>query len=223
MIIIGIFRKDYYRHGAAGPEGKPAMHFIQETAKKVNTGATIALLLLGIWGLYHGIGQQAHGAPAYQINGYYLGATPEQLGITLETDPFQDEKYYEVESNGVRLFFIRVESTVRTYRIIKEEAVSQGSNIKTIQDSLKARYGTPDKQQIKTSSIKSNTSMTFSTMVKNKAIWNISATQEFIAEIESNRVVFELIDHAPEKSRPTKKTDAFEEEEFTGENWDPDY
>jgi hypothetical protein len=59
--------------------------------------------------------------------------------------------------------------------------------------------------------------------IKNKAIWNISETQEFIAEIESKRVVYELLDHNPEKSKPQQKAGAGEGGELSTEGWDPDY
>jgi len=48
--------------------------------------------------------QQAHCGPAYQISGFYLGATPDDVGVTVEIDPEQEEKYYEVEVGGVLLF-----------------------------------------------------------------------------------------------------------------------
>ena len=89
--------------------------------------------------------------------------------------------------------------------------------------SLKVKYGTPDKQQIKTSSVRPKNRASYITTVKNKAIWNISETQEFIAEIESKRVVYELLDHNPEKSKPQQNVGAGEEGEFSTEGWDPDY
>ena len=54
-----------------------------------------------------GLMQQAHCAPAYQISGFYLGATPNNVGVTVEIDPEQEEKYHEVEVVGVLLFFMR--------------------------------------------------------------------------------------------------------------------
>ena len=52
-----------------------------------------------------GLLQQAHCAPAYQINGFYLGATPDDVGVTVEVDPEVEEKYFEVEISGVLFFY----------------------------------------------------------------------------------------------------------------------
>ena len=63
------------------------------------------LLCSGLLNL--GLLQQAHCAPAYQISGFYLGATPDDVGVTVEIDPEQEEKYYEVETGGALLFFYK--------------------------------------------------------------------------------------------------------------------
>ena len=88
---------------------------------------------------------------------------------------------------------------------------------------LKDKYGTPDKQLIKTSSVRAKNKRTYSTSVKNKAIWNINDSQDFIAEIESEQVVYELVDNNPEKIIISKKPEINDEQEFRIENWDPDY
>jgi hypothetical protein len=166
-------------------------------------------------------GRQADCTRPFRISGYYLGATPEELGV--KDDDFSlDEKFCETETNGVHLFFIRVRNRLRAYRIIKEEAARQ-ENIKEILENLKARYGPPDKQQIKTSSDRPKYQMEFITTIKNRAIWNISAHQEFIAEIEDKKVVYELIDNNPENIEPAQKNDTPGGEEFSDENWNPDY
>lgn len=167
--------------------------------------------------------QNADSAESYQINGYYLGATPEEVNVRVDIDPLLEEKYYEVETkNEARLFFVRVRDNLRLYRIVKEEG-TKPNNVKLILDSLKAKYGTPDKQQIKTSSVRPKRQMNYVTTVKNRAIWNISETQEFIAEIESKRVVYELIDHDPENVKASPKPGSSSDEGFTIEGWDPDY
>jgi len=166
--------------------------------------------------------QQAHAVETFQINGFYLGATPDQLGVTVDADPMLEEKYYETEANGVRLFFVRLKDRLHVYRIVKEEGAVQG-NLTALLDNLKAKYGTPDKQQIKTSSIRPQNQKNYRTTVKNRAIWSISEAQEFIVEIESARIVFELIDHNPEAVKIIKKSDMPEDEGFTVEGWDPDY
>jgi hypothetical protein len=176
------------------------------------------LLNLGLW-------QYALCGPAYQISGFYLGATPDELGITIEIDPLVEEKYYEVETNGVRLFFIRNQRTLRLYRIIQEQAMDP-NKVTEVLDSLKAKYGTPDKQQIKTSGVRPKNKSKYITTVKNKAIWSISETQDFSAEIESKRVLYELLDHNPENIKPPGKIEASEASEGGGlstESWNPDY
>jgi hypothetical protein len=173
------------------------------------------LLNLGLW-------QYALCGPTYQISGFYLGATPDELGITIEIDPLVEEKYYEVETNGVRLFFIKNQSTLRLYRIVQEQAIDP-NNVTKVLDNLKAKYGTPDKQQIKTSGVRPKNKSKYTTTVKNKAIWNISETQDFIAEIESKRVLYELLDHNPEKIKPQGKIEASEGGGPSSESWNPDY
>ena len=52
-----------------------------------------------------GLLQQVHCAPAYQIIGFYLGATPDDVGVTVEVDPEVEEKYFEVEISGALFFY----------------------------------------------------------------------------------------------------------------------
>ena len=173
------------------------------------------LLIFSLW-------QQVHSTPFYQINGFYLGATPEELGVKGEKDFTLEEKYHEVETSGVSLFFIRIKDRFRVYRIVKEETTDP-KRTKSILDSLKEKYGTPDKQQIKTSSVRPQNQKKYTTIVKNRALWNISASQEFIAEVESHRIVFELIDHNPQHIKSINQSDSFDNDGFTTEDWDPDY
>ena len=84
------------------------------------------------------------------------------------------------------------------YRIVKEQAI-EPNKVSSVLNNLKKRYGMPDKQQIKTGSVRPRNRKAYTTTVKYKAIWNISETQEFIAEIESKRVVYELLDNDPMK------------------------
>ena len=174
-----------------------------------------ALLNLGLW-------QYVKCAPVYEISGFYLGATPEDVGVTVEVDPLFEEKYYEVEMNGVLLFFVQVKGALRLYRIVNEQAIGP-NKVKSVLSNLKAKYGTPDKQQIKTSGVRPRNKASYTTTVKNKAIWQISETQEFIAEIESKRVVYELLEHNPENIAPSQKGEAPEGEGFGTEGWNPDY
>ena len=180
-------------------------------------GAIIILLFLSL-----GTRSHVFAANVFQINGYYLGATPEELGVTVESDLNLEEKFYEAEENGVRLYFVRVQDRLHVYRIVKEEPVNQNT-IKSVLDKLKAQYGTPDRQQIKTSSVRPQNKMEFRTTVKNRAVWNISESEEFITEVESNRIVYELIDHDPEQIKGINKPDAIGEGEFSADGWDPDY
>jgi len=108
------------------------------------------------------------------------------------------------------------------YRIVQEEAI-KSNNVNAVLGKLKARYGIPDKQQIKTSGMRPKNRENYTTTVKNKAIWNISETQEFIAEIESRRVVYELLDHNPGNIKPLEKAEAPEDERLGTEGWNPDY
>ena len=169
-----------------------------------------------------GFGQQVQCASSFHIDGFYLGATPKEVNIKVETDPLQNEKYYEVESNDVRLFFVTVKGTLRLHRIVKTQAINP-NKIKSALDNLKGKYGTPDKQQIKTSSIRPPNRSSYITTVKNRAIWNISDTQEFIAEIESKQIVYELLDNDPENIKSSLKPGASEEGELGAEGCDPDY
>ena len=104
-----------------------------------------------------------------------MGATPEDTGVTVEIDPLLEEKYYEVETNGVLLFFVKVGETLRLSRIVQEEAI-KSNNVNDVLGKLKARYGIPDKQQIKTSGVRPQNRANYTTTVINKAIWNISET-----------------------------------------------
>ncbi len=88
---------------------------------------------------------------------------------------------------------------------------------------MKARYGTPDKQQIKTASVRPRNKASYTTTVRNKAIWNISETQEFVAEVESKRVVYELLDHDPESIKSPQNTETSENGGTSTEGWNPDY
>lgn len=193
------------------------MNFTAFFFSRYSAYVSIIILLLQILGFW----QHANGAEVFQISGYYLGATPEEVGVTVESSLTVEEKLFEVEAEDVRLFFIKVQGRLRVYRIVKEEGVKQGS-IKPLLDNLKAKYGMPDTQQVKTNSMKSFKGGV-SISVKNRAIWNISESQEFITEIESKRVVYELIDHSPEKIKSVKRPDSMGDGEFTGEGWDSDY
>ncbi|MEK6197114.1 MAG: hypothetical protein N2B58_02925 [Desulfobacterales bacterium] len=204
------------------PRKKDPMHMKSFALKAQNIFIAILILLFCGALLNLGYWQQANCAPAYHIEGFYLGATPEDTGVTVEIDPLLEEKYYEVETNGVLLFFVKVGETLRLSRIVQEEAI-KSNNVNDVLGKLKARYGIPDKQQIKTSGMRPKNRENYTTTVKNKAIWNISETQEFIAEIESRRVVYELLDHSPENIKPPEKTEAPEDERLGTEGWNPDY
>jgi hypothetical protein len=175
------------------------------------------LLTFGLW-------QPAISAPAYQINGFYLGATPDDMGVAIEVDQESEEKLYEVKTKGAHLFFIKIEETgeLRLYRIVKEQNI-RPDQVVSVLSSLKKRYGTPDKQAVKTNSIRPKSRTYYITTAKNKAVWHISETQDFITEIEKNRVVYELIDHNPENIRSPKQAEGQEDGGFGEEGWDPDY
>lgn len=192
------------------------------THKKQRVFWFILMLLFG--GIFVGsvFCLHAESGPIYQISGFYLGATPDEINIQVEIDPLAEEKYYEVDASGTHLFFIKVNGTLRLYRIVKEQAINP-NKVRSVLDNLKTKYGTPDKQQIKTSSVRPSNRKSYTTTVKNKAIWSISETQQFIAEIESKRVVYELLDHNPENIKPPEKTEDSEEAGFSAEGWDPDY
>ena len=172
--------------------------------------------------LNFGLWQYVQCGPAYQISGFYLGATPETFNIKVETDPLLEEKYYEVETGGVLLFFIKVHDTLRLYRIVKEQAIGP-NKVNSVLNNLKKRYGLPDKQQIKIGSVRPRNKRAYTTTVKNKAIWNISETQAFIAEIERKRAVYELLDNNPENIKSSENTEASEGGELRTEGWNPDY
>ena len=59
---------------------------------------SIALILSSVV-LNFAFWQAAAAAPAYQIDGYYLGASPDDIGVTVDMDPDFQEKYFEVEVN----------------------------------------------------------------------------------------------------------------------------
>ena len=164
------------------------------------------------------------GEPFYEINGYYLGATPEELGVAIASDLNFDKKYYEFQGKGVRLFFVRHKDNLRSYRIIGEIAGRQDQEIKSIVAKLKEKYGTPKRQNIKTTTIRRKPKMNIETSVKNRAVWKISESQEFFAEVESRRIVLELIDHNPENIKTIDRPDSLSNEGFMlDEGWDPDY
>jgi hypothetical protein len=167
--------------------------------------------------------QNAALAAQYQIDGYYLGATPEDLGLTVEEDTEFKEKYIEFETGGVLLFFVRAEESGKLllYRIVKEQQIKGAIN--SVLGNLKSQYGTPDKQQIRTNSVRPKKNISYVTSAKNRATWKISETQDFIAEVEKNRVVYELLEHNPENiSIPSLSQDP-EEESPGGGGWNPDY
>ena len=188
---------------------------------KTNKILLSAITLLLCIMLNLGLLQQAHCSPAYQISGFYLGATPDDVGVTVEVDPEVEEKYFEVEISGV-LFFIKVQDTLRLYRIVQEQAI-EPNKVNSVLNNLKKRYGMPDKQQIKTGSVRPRNKRAYTTTVKNKAIWNISETQEFIAEIERKRAVYELLDNNPENIKSPENTEVSEGGELRTEGWNPDY
>ena len=108
------------------------------------------------------------------------------------------------------------------YRIVQEQAI-EPNKVNSVLNNLKKRYGMPDKQQIKTGSVRPRNRKAYTTTVKNKAIWNISETQEFIAEIERKRAVYELLDNNPENIKSSENTEASEGGELRPEGWNPDY
>jgi hypothetical protein len=189
---------------------------------KFSSVPLIAALLLSGFLLSLGSWQYVKCASTYQISGFYLGATPEEISVKVEIDPVLEEKYYEVEKNETSLFFVRVKGKLRLYRVVKEETIKP-NNMQITLDRLKRKYGTPDRQQIKTGSVRPKFQKDYKVTVKNRAIWNIDESQEFIAEVESNRVVYELIEHDPEKIKLIKRPDGADDEGFTIENWNPDY
>jgi hypothetical protein len=193
------------------------------SAKKQNSLHKKFCCLLFIFILLGPFYNNAWGEPAFNIDGFYLGATPEDLGVDVESDVMLSDKYYQLDVNNVRLYFVRVKGRLRVYRIIKEEEASS-QDVVTILRQLKKKYGIPDKQQIKTSSVRKKRQKKYTTSVKNTAIWKFSGSNEFIAEIETSRVLLELIDSNPEQIKKTTKPDFSGEDGFViDENWDPDY
>ena len=175
------------------------------------------------WGLFLGSIALAAEPAAYEINGFYLGSRARDFGVTFDTSKhFPDDKYYEAESKGVRLFYVRIKKEFRLYRIIKEQKITPDRINATLKKLIK-KYGTPDKQQIKTVSVRPKNQRKYNTAAKNKAFWNINETQDFIVEIESKRVVYELVDKDPEKIMTAKKPAPGEEGFTVDEGWDPDY
>jgi len=112
-------------------------------------------------------------------------------------------------------------STLEQYaRPLKEAGVSR---INISLDSLKEKRFQDITRVGDLSSVRPQNQMKYSTIVKNRALWNISASQDFIAEVESHRIVFELIDNNPQHIKAINKSDSFDDEGFTIEGWDPDY
>jgi hypothetical protein len=180
----------------------------------------VPLLVFGIGVCLSGVSAE----PFYEINGYYLGATPEELGVTIESGLTFEKKYYEFQGKGVRLFFFRHKDNLRSYRIIGEIAGRQDQEIKSIIAKLKEKYGTPKRQNIKTTTIRRKPAMNIETSVKNRIVWIISESQEFFAEVENRRIVLELIDHNPENIKTIDRPDSLSNEGFMlDEGWDPDY
>jgi hypothetical protein len=175
--------------------------------------------------------QYAGAAEAFQVKGYYLGGTPEDFGVSLDNEEISDENTSQVMTpNFVNLFFVRVGENFRVYRIIKEEVVEEGKMDAALED-LKTSYGIPEFQHIEAAYLKANpTKMKYVLSAKNKATWKISETQEFIAWIEKGRIVYELMDHDPQKyqivSKPEvkEKAEPKEEEEAPKEkSWESDF
>jgi len=192
--------------------------------RPLKTGKTIlVIILVGFFLQSPGLRQLVYGVPPNEIDGFYLGASPQEVNVKVENDESQSEKkYYETEAGGVLLFFVNVHGKYRLYRIVKEQTV-EPEKIKSVLDDLKARYGTPDKQQIKTSSIRPPNSARYITTVKNRAVWNISETQEFVAEIESKRVIYELRDNDPENINSSRKAEVRKGEEPGKKGWQSDF
>jgi hypothetical protein len=175
-------------------------------------------------------GQLANAAEAFQIKGYYLGATPAELGITVDSDFDQEEQSYEVVGAGnVSLFFVRVGDKLRVYRILKEEVVSKENMESTLND-LKVKYGVPEMQHIEASYFKASPKiMKYTLSATNRASWNITESQEFIAWIEQGRILYELLDHEPQKVKTVPKPASTAEGEEPvgdkpeGDGWETDF
>lgn len=189
-----------------------------------------ALLLNSCWS-----GQNAWAAEAFQVKGYYLGGTPEDFGVSLEGEEVSaDNTIQTMTSNFVNLFFVRVGENFRVYRIIKEEVIEEEKMDAALED-LKTKYGIPELQHIEAAYIKANPKkMMYVLSAKNRATWKISETQEFIAWIEKGRIVYELMDHDPQKyqivSKPEviekkaePKKEAPEKEAPEDESWESDF
>jgi hypothetical protein len=181
------------------------------------------ILLVALCGMGINL-SSASGEPFFEINGYYLGATPEELGVTVESDAAFEKKYYESSGDGARLFFVRHKDRLRSYRIIVEISAKRPPQIQEILSQLKKKYGIPKMQLIKTSSVRKEPMLTYRTTVNNKAVWKISESQEFFAVVEPRRITLELIDHNPEKIKIIQKPDSLSDEGFMiDDGWDPDY
>jgi hypothetical protein len=152
-------------------------------------------------------GQLANAAEAFQIKGYYLGATPAELGITVDSDFDQEEQSYEVVGAGnVSLFFVRVGDKLRVYRIL------------------------PEMQHIEASYFKASPKiMKYTLSATNRASWNITESQEFIAWIEQGRILYELLDHEPQKVKtvpkpaPTAEGEEPVGDKPEGDGWETDF
>jgi len=199
-------------------------NIIKTKVNNINNNVWLAcnkLLVLLAWVLFF-LGT-AHAAEpiSYEINGFYLGANVEDLGITLEGSEFPEIKYFEAKSKGAQLFFVRIKKEFKLYRIIKEQKITPDKINITLKKVIK-KYGTPDKQQLKTVNVRPKNKRKYNTTTQNKAFWQINETQEFIVEIERKRIVYELIDHDPENASKTVKPTG--KEGFNiDENWNPDY
>lgn len=147
-------------------------------------------------------------AEDFTIKDYRLGTTPDELGIELEIDEESGEVSTQVmTADFVDLFFVRVGDNFRVYRIRKEEAVEKDKMDAHLQD-LKTRYGIPKLQHIETSySRVDQRKLRYVFSATNKATWKISETQEFIAWIALGRIVYELLDHDPQKNLLVSKPD----------------
>ena len=169
---------------------------------RYNVYVSIIVLLL----LSFCFGQLANAAEAFQINGYYLGATPDEIDVIVDSDFKEEEKSYEVIGAGnVSLFFVRVDDKLRVSRILKEEVVKDEDMESTLND-LKVKYGIPEMQHIEASYFKTSPKiMKYTLTATNRASWNITESQEFIAWIAKGRILYELLDHDPQKPKKSQK------------------
>jgi hypothetical protein len=187
-------------------------------------GVIIVLLLSHFW-----FGQPVNAADAFQIKGYYLGATPEELGVTVDIDPDEQAQSLEAIGTGnVSIFFVRVGEQLRAHRIIKEEVVNKEDMQSTLKK-LKEQYGIPEMQHIEASYIKKSPKiMKYELISSNRALWNITESQEFIAWIEQGRIVYELLDHDPSNVKVRSKPSSTDEDEPKGDEpggdgWETDF